>query len=183
MKFIPTPLPGGFIIEPVPFTDKRGWFARTYCRNEFAQIGHDSEWVQMNHSYTAKKGSLRGMHYQVPPFMEIKLVRCIVGRVFDVIIDVREGSPTFLQWFGLELSAANRKALYIPAGFAHGFQTLADDCELIYSHSAYYTPGHEGGIRYDDPAIGIEWPLPVTEVSEKDGRLSLLTDQFKGIKI
>jgi dTDP-4-dehydrorhamnose 3,5-epimerase len=181
MKFIAAPLDGSYVVKPEPFRDERGWFARTYCANEFQQIGHASQWVQMNHSYTAKKGTVRGMHYQLPPFKEIKLVRCIRGKVFDVIIDVRSGSSTFLHWFGAELSDVNMDMLYIPAGFAHGFQTLTDDCELIYHHSAFYTPGAEAGIKYDDPKVNIRWPLPVSSASDRDKNHPLLNENFKGI--
>lgn len=181
MIFTPGTLDGSYEITLTPFGDSRGWFARTYCKNEFTAIGHTKEWVQLNHSFTSLKGTIRGMHYQLPPFKEIKMVRCIAGAVFDVIIDLREGSPTFLQWFGTELSAANKKMLYIPEGFAHGFQTLADDCELIYHHSEFYTPGYEAGIRYDDGLIDISWPLPVTEMSDRDKNFSFITPDFKGI--
>lgn len=181
MKFTETLLKGSYSIELNAFTDDRGWFARTYCKNEFATIGHTAEWVQMNHSFTKDKGAIRGMHYQLPPFSEIKMVRCIAGAVFDVIVDMRKESPTFLQWYGTELSAANRKMLYIPEGFAHGFQTLQNDCELIYHHSQFYTPGAEGGIKFDDPKLNIRWPLPVTNISERDNRHPLLDENFKGI--
>ena len=181
MMFTPLMLAGSYEITPSPFTDSRGWFARTYCKNEFAAIGHNSEWVQLNHSFTTHKGTVRGMHYQLPPFREIKMVRCIAGAVFDVIIDLRENSPTFLQWYGTELSAANKKMLYIPEGFAHGFQTLTSDCELIYHHSAFYTPGYEAGIRYSDPRVRIQWPLTVTEISERDAQFLFINPNFKGI--
>lgn len=181
MTFHQTPLSGLYIVDLTPFQDKRGWFARYYCKDEFAQIGHTAEWVQMNHSFTALKGSLRGMHYQLPPFREIKLVRCIAGAVFDVAIDLRQDSPTFLRWFGVELSAENRRMFYIPEGFAHGFQTLSDNCELLYHHSAYYTPSAEAGLRYDDPLTGIRWPLPPADVSDRDKTHLLLTKAFKGI--
>ncbi len=181
MIFTPTTLQGSYLVGLEPFMDERGWFARTYCKNEFAAIGHTAEWVQLNHSVTNKKGAIRGMHYQLPPFSEIKMVRCIAGVVFDVIIDLRKGSPTFLKWFGTELSAANKIILYIPEGFAHGFQTLTDDCELIYHHSQFYTPGVEAGIRYDEPRINIEWPLPVVTMSERDKQHLFLDKEFKGI--
>jgi dTDP-4-dehydrorhamnose 3,5-epimerase len=181
MKFSPAPLNGSYVIQPERFRDERGWFARTFCANEFAEIGHDKPWVQMNHSYTAKKGSIRGMHFQYPPHKEIKLVRCIRGKVFDVIVDVRNNSETFLKWFGTELTEENMCMLYIPAGFAHGFQTLTGDCELIYHHSEFYTPGSEGGIRYNDPAVNIAWPLEAVNVSERDRNHPLLTENFKGI--
>jgi len=181
MTFTPTPLKGSYEIDLSPFKDNRGWFARVYCKEEFAEIGHTREWVQLNHSVTFAKGALRGMHYQLPPFSEIKMVRCIAGAVFDVIIDIRKGSPTFLQWYGTDLSAQNKKMLYIPEGFAHGFQALSGDCELLYHHTDYYTPSAEAGIRYDDPRVNIRWPLPVTDISERDAKHPLLDNHFNGI--
>lgn len=181
MTFTPTSLQDSFVIDLNVFKDERGWFARTYCKDEFAQIGHSAEWVQMNHSFTTMKGTIRGMHFQLPPFEEIKMVRCISGAVYDVIIDLRKDSETFLQYFGTELSAENRKMLYIPKGFAHGFQTLSENAELIYHHSQFYKPGVESGIRYDDPAIGIQWPLQAVNVSERDLNHSLIDKNFKGI--
>src|SRR5882724_11791152 len=177
MKFTPVSLPEAYVIEPSVYQDERGAFYRYFCKDEFKEIGHEGEWLQLNHSFTTEPGTIRGLHYQLPPHTEIKLVRCIAGRVFDVIVDVRKGSPTFLQWFGAELSAVNRKMLYIPRGFAHGFQSLTADCELIYHHSAYYTKGSEGGVRYDDPLLAIHWPLPVRNVSERDRHHPLLTDE------
>jgi len=181
MIFTPTSLAGSFVIELEPFSDDRGWFARSYCEREFEQIGHTKRWVQLNHSTTYKRGSIRGMHYQLPPFREIKMVRCIAGAVYDVIIDIRKDSATFLQWFGAELSAANKRMMYIPEGFAHGFQCLTDNCELIYHHSEFYTPNAEGGIRYDDPSVNIQWPLSAGVFSARDAGHSYLTDDFKGI--
>jgi len=181
MVFNETFLKGSYTIELTPFTDNRGWFARTYCKDEFKQIRHTSEWVQMNHSFTSKTGALRGMHYQMPPFAEIKMVRCIAGAVYDVIVDLRKGSASFLQWFGTELSAKNKRMIYIPEGFAHGFQTLTDDCELIYHHTELYTPGAEAGVQYNDPRIGINWPLAPTEISERDKQHPLLNNNFAGI--
>ena len=181
MNFFETKLRGSYVVELSPVSDERGWFARYFCKDEFRKIGHDAEWVQMNHSFTSKAGSLRGMHFQLRPHREIKLVRCVEGKVFDVIVDLREGSPSFLQWTGVELSAENRKMLYIPEGFAHGFQCVTDNCSLLYHHSAFYQPGSEGGIRYDDPLINIPWPLPVTVISDRDATHPLLTDAFKGI--
>jgi dTDP-4-dehydrorhamnose 3,5-epimerase len=183
MKFTQTPLSGSYVIDIEPFTDDRGWFARTYCKNEFQQIGHTKEWVQLNHSFTKRKGSVRGMHFQYPPYTEIKMVRCIAGSIYDVIIDVRSASPTFLKWFGTELSAANRRMLYIPEGFAHGFQTLTDDCELIYHHTSFYTPGSEGAIRFDDKRTGIVWPQEVTDISARDAQHPYLDDSFTGVKL
>lgn len=181
MIFTQSELEGVFFISLQPVGDSRGWFSRTYCKNEFVSIGHTKEWVQMNHSFTAKKGTIRGMHYQLPPFSEIKMVRCIAGAVLDVVIDLRKDSPTFLQHTQLELSAENKKMIYIPEGFAHGFQCLKDNCELIYHHSEFYTPGAEGGIRFDDPLTAIKWPLPPTEISDRDRSHPLLDKKFKGI--
>jgi dTDP-4-dehydrorhamnose 3,5-epimerase len=181
MTFTPTGLQGSYVIGLAPHRDERGWFARFYCKSEFAAIGHIKEWVQMNHSFTSGKGAMRGLHYQQPPFREIKLVRCTAGSVYDVIIDLRKGSATFLQSFGVELSAENNKMLYIPEGFAHGFQVLGESAELIYLHSEYYTPGSEGGLRYNDPILRIAWPLPATVLSERDAAHPFLTDQFNGI--
>jgi len=181
MTFTETPLKGCYVIRPEIFSDDRGWFARTYCKTEFAQIGHSGEWVQMNHSFTAKTGTVRGMHFQLPPFAEVKLVRCVSGAVQDVVIDIRKDSPTFLQWFHIELSAENRNMIYIPAGFAHGFQTLKENSELIYHHSQFYKPGVESGIRYNDLTIKIDWPLPVVMISDRDNQHPLLDGNFKGI--
>ena len=181
MNFIPTSLMGSFVIEPNVFTDDRGWFARFYCKNEFKEIGHDKEWVQLNHSVTNKKGTIRGMHFQVNPYREIKMVKCTAGEIYDVIIDLRRDSSTFLKWFGVELSAKNRKMLYIPEGFAHGFQCITDDCELIYHHTEFYTPNSEGGIRFDDPMIDINWPLPVSIISPRDESHPYLDENFRGI--
>ena len=181
MTFTPTELKGSFVIDLEPSVDDRGWFARFFCKREFEAIGHTKEWVQLNHSVTIKKAALRGMHFQVPPFSEIKMVRCISGSVYDVIIDIRKDSDTFLKWHGVELSAENKRMIYIPEGFAHGFQCLTDNAELIYHHTEFYRPNAEGGIRYNDPAVGIDWPLVVTEISERDRMHALLDENFKGI--
>ncbi|HVZ96826.1 MAG TPA: dTDP-4-dehydrorhamnose 3,5-epimerase [Chitinophagaceae bacterium] len=183
MKFTSTELAGSYVIDVVPFEDDRGWFIRTFCKKEFTQIGHTKEWVQINHSFTNEEGTIRGMHFQLPPFAEIKLIRCIAGQVFDVIIDLRKNSETFLKWFGIELSEENKKMIYIPEGFAHGFQTLTDNCQLIYHHSEFYKPGVEGGIKYNDPLIGISWPLPVKNVSGRDNKHPLLDNNFTGLNI
>ncbi|HEX2536302.1 MAG TPA: dTDP-4-dehydrorhamnose 3,5-epimerase [Chitinophagaceae bacterium] len=181
MKFEATSLAGSYLVSLQPFTDHRGWFARFYDAALFAEIGHEGAWVQMNHSFTAQKGTVRGLHFQYPPYGEIKLVRCIAGAVRDVIVDLRAGSPTFLHSFAAELSAENKKMLYIPHGFAHGFQALENNTELIYLHSEYYQPKGEGGLRHDDPALGLSWSLPVTELSERDGQHPLIESTFKGI--
>ncbi len=181
MNFISTPLAGSYTIDLHPLNDNRGWFARTYCKDEFNQIGHTKEWVQLNHSYTIQQGALRGMHYQLPPFGEIKLVRCIAGAVYDVIVDLRKNSSTFLHSFGTELSALNKRMMYIPEGFAHGFQTLQGHSELIYHHSEFYTPASERGIRYNDPRINVQWPAMQTDISERDRYHPLLDETFLGI--
>lgn len=183
MKFIETKLKGSYTIDITPFVDERGWFMRTFCRNDFKQIGFEKDWVQINHSFTAKKGTIRGMHFQFPPYSEIKLVRCISGKVREIIIDLRTGSDTFLEWIGIELSAENKRMMFIPEGFAHGFQTLTEDAELIYHHTNFYSPEAEGGIAYDDPAIGIKWPLEVSCISNRDRNHVRLTPNFEGLKI
>jgi dTDP-4-dehydrorhamnose 3,5-epimerase len=181
MIFTETKLKGSYVIDLDLFEDERGWFARTFCKDEFKKMGHDGEWVQLNHSFTKQKGTIRGMHYQMPPFGEIKLIRCIAGAVFDVIVDIRKDSPTFLQWVGMEFSAKNKKMIYIPQGFAHGFQALTNDCELIYHHSAFYKPNVEGGLSYNDPTLNIEWLLEGVNISSRDLAHNLLTNTFIGI--
>jgi dTDP-4-dehydrorhamnose 3,5-epimerase len=181
MIFTPTTLEGNYEVTLEPRSDNRGWFARVYCKDEFKQINHTKEWVQGNHSFTAAKGAIRGLHFQNKPQSEIKLVRCIAGAVYDVAVDLRKDSKTFLKWYATELSAAKKNMMYIPEGFAHGFQTLSEDCELIYLHSEYYNAEVEGAIRYNDPAVNINWPFPVTDVSERDSNHALLNNQFKGI--
>lgn len=183
MTFMESPLKGAYIIEPEPFIDNRGMFARVFCKDELRKINHHKEIVQINHSITRKKGAVRGMHYQSPPNAEIKMVKAIKGSVYDVIIDIREGSLTFLKWFGEILSQENMKMMYVPEGFAHGFQTLEDDCELLYFHTEFYNKPTEGAVRYNDPLINIKWPLELTEISEKDNTHPLLDKDFRGIKI
>jgi len=183
MNFEATGLNGSYVVTIVPVTDDRGWFVRTFCKDEFKKIGHNDEWVQINHSFTNEAGTIRGMHFQKPPFAETKLIRCIAGNVFDVIIDLRKNSNTFLKWFGVELSAENKKMIYIPNGFAHGFQTLTDSCQLIYHHTAFYTPGFEEGIKYNDKMIHISWPKEVTRISERDNGHQWLSSSFEGINI
>lgn len=175
MNFKQLSLQSAYLIEPDLFSDERGYFFRYYSKEEFLQIGHTKEWIQMNHSFTAQKGAIRGMHFQLSPNQEVKLVRCIAGSVFDVIIDMRESSPNFLKWQGFELSAKNKNALYIPEGFAHGFQVLEENSELLYMHTATYSKESEAGVRYNDPAIGINWPLGVSIVSERDKNHPMLS--------
>jgi dTDP-4-dehydrorhamnose 3,5-epimerase len=181
MKFKELPLSGAHIITAEPFVDNRGMFERVLCMNLLKQVGHNKHIAQANHSMTKEKGAVRGMHYQVPPKAEIKIVRCIRGKVFDVIIDLRAGSPTFLQWYGAELSDDNMCMMYVPEGCAHGFQVLQAESELLYFHTAEYSPENEKAVRYDDPAIDIKWPLPVIDVSDRDRKHPLLSKDFAGI--
>jgi dTDP-4-dehydrorhamnose 3,5-epimerase len=168
MRFSPTQLCGAWLIEPVPARDERGFFARTFCAQEFEDHGLTSRFVQHNTSASVVRGTLRGMHFQRAPHGEVKVVSCLKGGIWDVIIDLRPRSPTYRRWRGFELSAANRHQLYVPEGFAHGFQTLCDDVEVGYLISAFYAPAAADGVRHDDPAFAIEWPLPVSVISEKD---------------
>lgn len=181
MKVHATPLSGVFVVETTPHTDTRGAFARLYCERELADIIGDRHIVQINHSRTHAVGAVRGLHYQVPPHAEMKLVRCLKGRVWDVAIDLRAGSPTFLQWHAEVLVAGDARMLVIPEGCAHGFQALEADSELLYLHTTYYAPAAEAGLRCDDPRLGIAWPLAVTDLSERDRRHPLLTPDFAGI--
>ena len=181
MKILQSPFKNAFVLEAEPYIDYRGKFGRIYCQDELKQIGHYKQIVQINHSFTRKKGAIRGMHFQYPPKAEIKMVRCLRGSVFDVIVDLRGDSPTFLRWYGEVLSDDNLKMMYVPEGFAHGFQTLEEDSELLYLHTEFYSPEHEGGVRYNDPRLNISWPLEVTEVSQKDQEYSLLSNDFEGI--
>lgn len=181
MKFTALPLAGAYSIDLNFLQDERGGFARTFCKKEFEQIGHHKEFVQLNQSWNTKKGTVRGLHFQIPPFQEIKLIRCIKGAVMDVIVDLRKDSKTFLQHVMLELSEENKTMIYVPEGFAHGFQSLKDESELVYHHTEFYVPNAEGGIRYNDPALKINWPLPVEVISERDKNHPLLTNDYKGI--
>jgi dTDP-4-dehydrorhamnose 3,5-epimerase len=168
MRFYPTMLPGAWHVHLEPARDRRGYFARTFCVEEFAANNLETSYSQHSISFSTHKGTLRGMHYQRDPYSEVKLVRCSKGVIWDVIIDIRPNSRTYRRWQALELSSTNGHQLYIPMGFAHGFQTLCDDVEVNYLISVPYAPQAARGIRYDDPAFGITWPLPVTEISEKD---------------
>jgi dTDP-4-dehydrorhamnose 3,5-epimerase len=168
MRFTQTKLTGSWIVEPEPFEDGRGLFARTFCAQEFKASGLNDTFVQCNTSWNVCAGTVRGLHFQLPPACEAKLVRCTAGSLWDVIVDLRPESPTYLQHIAVELSARNRKALYVPEMFAHGFQTLEDGTEVFYQMSAPYTPASASGLRFDDPKLGIPWPLPVSSVSQKD---------------
>lgn len=169
MKFIPTMLTGAYVIELERHEDERGFFARTWCRDEFAQLGLSAEIAQCSVSRSARVGTLRGMHYQRTPHEEVKLVHCTRGAIFDVIIDLRSGSPTHTHWLGVELNEERGTALYVPRGFAHGFQTLTDDAEVAYTMSTSYVPDSATGVRWDDPAFSIEWPVTGERtMSERD---------------
>ncbi|MCP5178347.1 MAG: dTDP-4-dehydrorhamnose 3,5-epimerase [Pseudomonadales bacterium] len=176
MIFSPTRLHGLWHIDLELREDERGFLARTYCDNEFAEHGLNTRWPQCNLSLTRSKGMLRGMHFQAEPHPEIKLIRCAAGAVYDVLVDVRPGSPTFGQWQGFELTQSNRAMLYVPGGFAHGYQCLTDNCEVFYQMSEFYHPDLARGIHHADPEVGIAWPLPDPLCSEKDRGLPLLRD-------
>jgi dTDP-4-dehydrorhamnose 3,5-epimerase len=175
MRFHSLPLEGAYLIDPDPFKDDRGLFVRLFCEHELNKIGHTKTIVQINHSLTAQKGAIRGMHFQYGHKAEIKIVKCLAGEVFDVIVDLRKGSPSFGKWHGEKLTWENMRMMYVPEGFAHGFQTLTESAQLLYLHTGFYTPDYEEGIRFDDTALAIDWPLPVTMVSEKDRNLPLLS--------
>lgn len=178
MNVIPTCLAGAVIVEPDRFGDNRGFFSETYNRQRWAEVGIDVEFVQDNHSRSTVKGTVRGMHWQAPPKGQAKLVRVVRGAILDVIVDVRRSSPTFGQHVAVELSDANWRQLFVPVGFAHGFCTLTDEVEVIYKVTDYYSPADEGGIRWDDPALGIDWPVRPADatLSAKDKVLPLFAD-------
>ena len=168
MKFIPLSLDGAYLIEAEKLEDERGFFSRLFCAEQFSNQGLLSSFPQCNFSYNKTKGTLRGMHYQEPPFEEVKLVRCVAGSIYDCIIDLRPGSKTYLNWIGIELSASSLQLLYVPKGFAHGFLTLEKNSEVFYQVSTPYQPNAERGIRYDDPAFQVIWPSPPEKISRKD---------------
>jgi dTDP-4-dehydrorhamnose 3,5-epimerase len=174
MRFTPTPLDGVWLIELEPRTDERGFFARTFCEQEFAAHGLNTRWPQANLTRTRQRGMIRGMHWQAEPRPEVKLVRCAAGAIWDVVVDVRRSSPTFGRWTAYELTADNGRQLYIPAGFAHGFQCLADHSEVAYLMGDSYAPDLARGLRWDDSTVGIPWPLPDPVLSERDRQLPLL---------
>lgn len=182
-NFIETSLKGLYKIEQKPIVDSRGFFSRFFCAEEFKEIGFTQPIAQMNHTLTKQQGAVRGMHYQNPPYSETKIVTCIRGEVFDVALDLRKNSPTFLQWHAEILSENNQSSLYIPDGFAHGFQTLTEDCELLYIHSCIYNADAEGVVNVLDTELGIEWPLEITEISERDQTHSMIDTTFEGLDI
>lgn len=176
MKFTPLEIAGACLVRPEPIADDRGFFARTYCESEFAAAGLTTHWVQANRSFNKAAGTLRGLHFQRPPMVEAKLVGCAAGAIFDVIVDLRLGSATYGRALSVQLDADAGLRLHIPPGLAHGFQTLADNTEVTYMHSGFYSSGHEGGLNHADPAIGIEWPLPISAMSERDLGFPSLAD-------
>jgi dTDP-4-dehydrorhamnose 3,5-epimerase len=183
MRYLSTSLNDAWVVETTQIKDSRGKFGRFFCEDDLRVILKQRTICQINYSHTIQKGAIRGMHYQNPPKSETKMVRCIAGEVFDVMIDLRKNSPTFLKWHGEILTAENMKLLFIPEGFAHGFQTLHPNSELLYLHTEFYSPEHEGGVCYNDPKIGIKWPLEVTEISDKDKKYFFLSQNFEGIQL
>jgi dTDP-4-dehydrorhamnose 3,5-epimerase len=168
MIFKELDLKGAFLVEVKKIEDERGFFGRAWCANEFKQYGLNPAFVQLNTSFSHKRGTIRGMHYQVDPYQEVKFIRCTRGRIYDVIIDLRPDSPTFMKWVGNELSADNYRMVYVPENFAHGFVTMEDNSEVYYPVSQFYTPGAERGLRWNDPAFNIIWPVEISVVSDKD---------------
>lgn len=181
MKIEKLKLSNAAVVDVEPFVDNRGVFARFFCEKELSEIVGDRRFVNANFSRTLKEGSIRGLHFQYPPKAEMKLVRCIHGAVYDVIVDIRKDSPTYLKWYGVELSAENMRMLCVPEGFAHGFQVLEENSELMYLVSNFYSPDFEGGLNYADPILGIQWPCNVTDVSDKDRRNPYVSNGFDGI--
>jgi len=181
MRFEPTAIEGVSVVRRDGRGDERGRFSRLYCQRDFAAAGLNTDWVQANHSLTLGAGSVRGLHFQRPPHAENKLVSCTTGRAYDVAVDLRSGSPTYLQWASVELDEGT--SLYIPAGCAHGFQALTDEVHLVYQHSTFYTPDAESGVRFDDPALDIDWPLAVATVSDRDRSFPLIDANFEGIAL
>jgi dTDP-4-dehydrorhamnose 3,5-epimerase len=181
MEFVPTQIAGAFEVRHDVCSDPRGRFKRQYCEREFEAAGLNTHWVQVNHSVTLGHGSIRGMHFQRPPTAEAKLISCPVGSAFDVAVDLRAGSTTYLKWIAVQIDEA--PSFFMPEGCAHGFQALTDEVHLIYLHSASYSPEDEGGIRYDDPAIGIEWPLAAGTISDRDRSFALIDHKFEGVML
>jgi dTDP-4-dehydrorhamnose 3,5-epimerase len=183
VKTYPTPLAGLCVVQHTPISDHRGAFARIFCTHELSEILDSKQIIQINHSLTKSRGAVRGMHFQYPPYMEIKLVTCLKGEVFDVAVDIRQNSPTYLKWHAEILNPENNKTMVIPEGFAHGFQTLTQDCEMLYLHTCAYNPEAEGGLNPSDPALGIDWPLAFTEISQKDSDQTFIDSEFKGVSL
>ena len=183
MKIMTTPINGVLVIESERFSDQRGSFSRLFCDQELGLVLDNRKIVQINLSKTQKRGSIRGMHFQFPPHAEMKLIRCLKGQVFDVAVDLRKDSKTFLQWYAQILSPEKNNVLVIPEGCAHGFQTLEEDTELLYIHTSHYEPKHEGGVQFDDPILNIKWPMVYTDISERDKKHSMINKIFSGISL
>jgi dTDP-4-dehydrorhamnose 3,5-epimerase len=183
MNIVPLPIAGAFIVEGKPHSDHRGAFERFYCEKALAEVIGENHIVQINHSRTHGIGAVRGLHFQHAPCAEMKIVRCLKGRVWDVLVDLRAGSRTFLKWHAQELSPEKALMMVIPEGCAHGFQTLEANSELLYLHTNFYSPQAEAGLRHDDPRLKIDWPLKVTDISERDKEYLLLTNNFAGLEI
>lgn len=183
MKIIPTKISGVVVVETTPFVDPRGMFARLYCDRELEPVIGARRIVQINFSLTHRIGAIRGLHFQRPPHAEMKLVRCLKGRVWDVAVDIRAGSPTFLQWHAEELTAENARMMVIPEGCAHGFQVLDGNSEMLYLHTEFYTPSADGRVSYKDPSVGIAWPIEVTDMSIPDREQAPLPKGFSGLVI
>jgi len=183
MDICSLPLDGLKMIQTTARSDERGSFERLFCTSELGDLIGPRNIVQINSSVTADTGTVRGIHFQHSPHAEMKLIRCIKGRIWDVAVDLRKNSPTFLQWYGCELSSNNKKMMVIPEGFGHGFQTLEPGSELLYLHTTHFVPSAEGGLRFDDPSLSIAWPLEVSKISERDSKHALIDDSFHGILI
>ncbi len=179
----PLPLAGAAELRSKAREDSRGWFARYFCQEELAELNGGRPIQQINSSFTAERGAVRGLHFQYAPHAEDKIVRCLSGRVFDVMVDLRRGSATFGQWHGVELDAREMNMVYIPRGFAHGFQTLTEACQLLYLHTEFFAPENQGGLHHGSPEIGIDWPLAVTELSERDASLAPFDGSFEGLEV
>lgn len=183
LQLIELPLPGLFTLQHRVHQDERGRFARLFCEGSLQAFGQPLHIRQINHSRTSQRGTVRGLHFQFPPQAESKLITCLRGAVWDVAVDVRQGSPTFLRWHAERLEAGDGRSLLLPAGFAHGFQALSDDAELLYLHSADYSPGYEGGLSVSDPRLAIDWPLPIQGLSARDAAHPWLGENFQGVAL
>lgn len=182
-ELISTPLAGLTVIQRKPIIDERGFFERLFCYDELREAGLEKPIVQINRSLTRKKGTVRGIHFQYPPHAEMKIVSCLRGEIFDVAVDIRSGSETFLRWHGEVLSAENNRSLLVPEGFAHGFQTLSEDCEIIYFVTAPYTPSSEGAIHPEDSSVSVQWPVAVAQLSERDSSQRYIGRDFRGVTL
>jgi len=180
-SFTQTSLSGVWVAQRNAFEDSRGFFSRLFCADEFRKAGIDQPITQINHSMTRLKGTIRGLHFQYPPYAEFRIVSCLKGEIFDVAVDLRNGSKTFLSWHGERLSAQNQKSFVIPKGCAHGFQALTDDCELVYFHTGFYVPEKDGGFNVEDKRLGIDWPLPIGGISARDKSHVFINDDYDGV--